>query len=83
MLVFAGVAIGIVLPMPGIWYRFIWVLCALPLLAVADVLLLHSGRGFSFWLRACGFEICTVFGVAALIRVALDARGLAPLLPPA
>jgi hypothetical protein len=47
----------------------------LPVLGLADVLLLRSGRGLSFWIRACGFEVCTVFGVAAAARVLLDLAG--------
>lgn len=77
-LAMVGGAIGALLPLHEISYRFVIVLCALPLLGIADVLLLHSRRSFSFWLRACGFEVCTVFAVATLIRMFLDCRGVAP-----
>jgi hypothetical protein len=80
VLVLAGGAIGALLPPHAISFRFLIVLCALPLLGIADVFLLRSRRSFSFWLRACGFEVCTVFAVAALIRMFLDFRGVAPLL---
>jgi hypothetical protein len=78
VLVGVGGAVGALLPLHGILYRFVIVLCAVPLLGIADVLLLRSRRSFSFWLRACGFEVCTVFAVAALIRLFLDFRGVAP-----
>ena len=68
----AGVAIGMLLSMAAIRVRFLIVLAALPVLAVADVKLARSNRTFSFWLRACGYEVCTVFGAAALTRFLLE-----------
>jgi hypothetical protein len=44
------------------------------------LVLLRSGRGLSFWIRACGFELGTVFGVAALTRLLCDQAGLRALL---
>jgi hypothetical protein len=82
VLVAVGGAIGALLPLGGISYRFVIVLCAVPLLGIADVLLFRSGRPFSFWLRACGFEVCTVFAVAALVRMLLDVYGVAALIQP-
>jgi hypothetical protein len=64
VLVVAGAAIGALLSQDGISTRF--------LIALAIVLVLRSKRPWSFWLRACGFEICTVFGVAALVRKSVD-----------
>ena len=80
VLALIGGAIGALLSLHGISYRFVIVLCALPLLGIADVLFLRSRRSFSFWLRACGFEVCTVFAIATLIRMFLDCRGVTPLL---
>jgi hypothetical protein len=42
--------------------------------------LLRSGRGLPFWIRACGFELGTVFGVAGLTRLLCDQAGLRALL---
>ena len=53
------------LPLSQVWTKFLLLIVILPVLGLADVLLLRSGRGLSFWIRACGFEVCTVFGVAA------------------
>lgn len=77
-LVSLGVAIGYVLPLPSIRNRFLLLLVVLPLLAIVDVKLAKSNRRFSFWLRACSFEICTVFGSAALTRIAVERIGGAP-----
>jgi hypothetical protein len=71
-LVSLGIAVGYVLPLPSIRNRFLLLLVALPLLAIVDVKLAKSNRRFSFWLRACSFEICTVFGSAALMRVTFE-----------
>jgi len=79
LLVVTGAAIGVLLPRDQVWQKFLILLAALPLLGAADVLLLRSGRPLSFWVRACGFELVTVFGVAGLIRVSCDAMGLAAL----
>ena len=80
-LVLVGIGIGILLPLSGIWSRFLLVIVVLPLLGAADVFLFRSGRSLSFWVRACGFEICTVFGAAAATRLLLDLAGAAPWLP--
>ncbi len=77
-LVSLGVAIGYVLPLPSIRNRFLLLLVTLPLLAIVDVKLAKSNRRFSFWLRACSFEVCTVFGSAALTRIAVERIGGAP-----
>jgi hypothetical protein len=53
------------------------VLLVLPALALADVLLLRSERGVSFWVRACGFEVVTVFAAAAAARLLVDLAGAA------
>jgi hypothetical protein len=67
-LVAVGLAIGRVLPLEGIRNRFLVLLASLPFLALADVRLARSDRGFAFWFRACAFEVCTVFGSAAIGR---------------
>lgn len=67
-----GAAVGMLLPAPAIREKFALVIALLPLLAVADVKLMSSHRSFTFWLRACGFEVCTVFAVAAAWRSVLD-----------
>ncbi len=76
-LIFVGIGIGILLPLPEVLSKFLPLTVILPLLGVIDVFLLRSGRGLSFWIRACGFEICTVFGVAAAARWLLDLAGAA------
>jgi hypothetical protein len=77
-LVLVGFAVGALLPLVGIRNRFALLLLALPLLAIVDIRLARSNRTFLFWFRACAFEICTVFGVAALIRFLLDFRTSIP-----
>ncbi len=67
-----GVVVGFLLPASAIREKFVLLLLLLPLLAVADVMLMSSRRGFTFWLRACGFEVCTVFGVAAWCRYVVE-----------
>lgn len=74
-----GFGIGAVLPLGQLWSKFVVVLLILPALALADVLLLRSGRGVAFWVRACGFEVVTVFAAAAIARVLLDLAGAAAL----
>jgi hypothetical protein len=69
-----GAVVGVVLPLHGIRNRFLIVLALLPVLALVDIKLAKSNRTFLFWLRACAFEVCTVFGFAALTRLALNAR---------
>ena len=66
-LVLVGAGIGWLVPPTMIESRFLILLAALPLFAVIDVKLARSDRGFSFWLRTCGFELCTVFGTAATV----------------
>jgi hypothetical protein len=48
------------------------VLVLLPILGIADVLLLRARRGWLFWIRACVFEVGTVFGAEGLTRVVCD-----------
>lgn len=76
-----GIGIGVVLPLSQVWSKFFLLIVILPVLGLADVLLLRSGRGLSFWIRACGFEVCTVFGAAAAARFLLDLAGAAALVP--
>jgi hypothetical protein len=80
-LVLVGIGIGVVLPLSQVWSKFFLLILILPVLALVDVLLLKSGRGLSFWTRACGFEVCTVFGAAAAARFFLDLAGAAALVP--
>jgi hypothetical protein len=72
VLVSVGIAIGCLLPLTGIRNRFLALLLGLPLLAIVDLTLAKSNRQPSFWLRACSFEIGTVFGTAAITRLALE-----------
>ena len=81
LLILVGIGIGIVLPLREVWSKFVLLIVILPVLGLADVLLLRSGRGLSFWIRACGFEVCTVFGAAAAARFLLDLAGVAALVP--
>ncbi len=80
-LVLVGIGIGVVLPLTQVWSKFLLLIVILPALGLADVLLLRSRRGLSFWIRACGFEVCTVFGAAAAARFLLDLAGAAALVP--
>ena len=73
-----GIGVGFVLPLTQIWSKFLLVLTILPVAAVADVWLLRSRRGLLFWIRACGFEVCSVFAVAGLARSVLDIAGMTP-----
>ena len=79
VLVLVGIGVGVVLPLSQVWNKFFLLIVILPVLGLADVLLLRSGRGVSFWIRACGFEVCTVFGAAAAVRFLLDLAGVAAL----
>jgi hypothetical protein len=72
-LVAAGVAIGFFLPLVSIRNRFVLLIAALPILALIDVRLARSNRSYQFWFRACAFEICTVFGSAAVTRAVIGA----------
>lgn len=78
-LLLVGIAVAFVLPLPQIWNKFLIVLAIIPLAAAADLWLFRSGRSFSFWLRACGFEAGTVFFAAMGTRLLLDAAGIAAL----
>jgi len=71
LLVALGVAIGFLLPLSGIRNRFLVLLALLPALAFIDIKLARSNRTFLFWLRACAFEVCTVFACAAMTRLVL------------
>jgi len=77
-LLLVGLGLGLVLPLTQLWSKFLLVLMILPVLAVADVWLLRSGHGFSFWIRACGFEVCSVFAVAGVVRSLFDIVGIKP-----
>lgn len=79
-LVLVGTGIGLVLPLDEVWSKFWLLMLILPVLGLVDVLLLRSARGVWFWIRACGFEVCTVFGTAAAVRFCLDLTGAAALL---
>lgn len=81
VLAFLGTGIGVALPLSQVWSKFFLLVLLLPALGLADVLLLRSGRGLTFWIRACGFEVCTVFGAAAAARFILDLAGTAALVP--
>ena len=80
VLIASGALIGYVMPFSMIRSKFLLLLTLLPLLAVADVWLARSNRGFAFWFRACSFELCTVFGPAAMFRFILDALEIGSLL---
>ena len=71
-LIVVGAVIGLVLPVNAIRDKYALTLLVLPVLALVDVTLAKSHRGFFFWFRACAFEICTVFGTAAICRYILD-----------
>ncbi len=70
-LIAIGLAVGAFLPLPGIRNRFFVLLLLLPALALIDIRLARSNRTFSFWVRACAFEVSTVFGCAAAFRLLL------------
>jgi hypothetical protein len=79
-LLLVGGGVGFLLPGAQVWSKFLLVLVMLPLLALADVWLLRSGHGLSFWVRACGFEVCTVFGAAGVARALFDVARITPFL---
>jgi hypothetical protein len=79
-LLVVGLGIGLLLGIPSIRGKFLFLLVAIPVLAAADLLFLKPARTFSFWLRACGYEVCTVFGMAGFTRLLLNAAGVSPLL---
>ncbi|MBI1743459.1 hypothetical protein HYR54_10405 [Candidatus Acetothermia bacterium] len=72
VLIGVGAVIGLVLPFSAIRNKYALMLLVMPVLALVDVRLAKSNRGFFFWFRACAFEICTVFGTAAICRYILD-----------
>jgi hypothetical protein len=74
-----GVGVGLLLPARDVWSKFLWVMALLPAIAAADVLLFRSRRGMTYWIRACGFEVVTVFAAAAIARYALDLLRIDPL----
>lgn len=74
-LLLIGSGIGVVLPFDQLWRKFLWLMVLLPVLGLADVWLLRSGRSLSFWIRACGFEVCTVFAAAAAARFVINLAG--------
>ncbi len=80
VLVIAGAVIGVLLSSSQLWSKFVVLVLILPLLALLDVCLLRMRRGLMFWIRACGFEVCTVFGAAAGTRCLLNLLGVAPAL---
>ncbi|MFQ5638433.1 MAG: hypothetical protein ACE5IR_10615 [bacterium] len=73
VLILLGTAIGFILPFTMIRKKIILLLLILPVVAMVDAWLMKSNRGFSFWFRACAFEVCTVFATAAIFRYLLDA----------
>jgi hypothetical protein len=75
VLIFVGIGIGVVLPLGQVWSKFLVVLLILPALAIADVFIFRSRRGPAFWIRACGFEVVTVFATAAAARLWIDSWG--------
>lgn len=79
VLLVVGAAIGSILPHDAFFRRFALLIAALPILAAVDLFVLRSGRTFSFWLRACGFEVCTVFAAAFVARWIFDYAGVGTL----
>ncbi len=75
-----GIAIGLLLSASQVWQKFLILLALLPALAAVDILLMRSGRGLTFWIRACGFEVVTVFALAAVTRLLCDRAGFAAFL---
>jgi hypothetical protein len=75
-LVATGGIIGLLLSRSQVWEKFLILLALLPALGLADMLLLRSRRGWSFWIRACGFELGTVFGMASITRLVCDKAGI-------
>lgn len=72
VLVAVGAAIGFVLPFHIICTKFVLILVILPVAAVVDLWLARSDRRYFYWLRACAFEVGTVFATAAIVRYILD-----------
>ncbi len=80
VLLAAGVVIGLLLTRTQVWDKFLLILALLPVLAAVDLVLMRSGRGLTFWVRACGFEVVTVFGLASVTRLLCDYAGFAAFL---
>ncbi len=80
VLLAAGVVIGLLLTRTQVWDKFLLILALLPVLAAVDLVLMRSGRGLTFWVRACGFEVVTVFGLAGATRLLCDRAGFAAFL---
>lgn len=78
LLIIVGIAAGFTLSLPDLVTKFLWVIAILPILAAVDVLVVRGARGFTYWFRACAFEVVTVFGSAALSRAVFDLIGLVP-----
>ena len=79
-LVVTGGLIGVLLSGRQVWEKFLILFALLPGLGVVDIVLLKSRRGLSFWIRACGFELGTVFGMAGIVRILSDAVGITAVL---
>lgn len=79
-LVATGGVVGLLLSRSQVWEKFLLLLALLPLLGLADRFLLGSRRGVSFWIRACGFELGTVFGMASITRLVCNYAGIAGVL---
>jgi len=79
-LVVTGGIVGLLLGRSQIWEKFLLLLGLLPVLGLADMFILRSRRGLSFWIRACGFELGTVFGMASATRLVCDNAGIAKVL---
>jgi hypothetical protein len=75
-----GIGIGFALPLVQVWSKFLWLFVSLPVLGAIDVLVLRSGHGLAFWIRACGFEVCSVFATAGITRYLLDYAGVTALI---
>lgn len=79
-LVGTGGVIGVLLSRPQVWEKFLILLALLPALGAVDIALVRSRRGVSFWIRACGFELGTVFGMAGVTRILCDTIGFTAVL---
>lgn len=80
VLIALGAVIGFLWSFDMIRKKYFLVLLMLPLLAVLDVWLAISERSFSYWFRACAFELCTVFATAAIFRYILNLLKCGPVI---